>query len=400
MRDVIVVGAGPGGSSAAAFLARAGRDVLLLDKAKFPRDKPCGDAQGPNSRDILKELGVYEAMMKAPACEKIYGLEFASPGGDILQVLKTEVRGFCTPRKIFDNMVKDAAVKSGAELMEEFRVTDLLFEDGKVCGVSGVHQGEPISVHSKLVIGADGAYTIVGRKLGLFPQDPKHYCYSIRTYYENAKGMEGKIGIYADKYISPGYSWIFSLGNGMVNVGSGMLAAAYAKSDKTLEELLNIFITRNKFAQERLGDAKEVGTFKGWRQPMGGQATKNYAPGVLLVGDAASFINPITGEGIGEALKSGKMAAEVCGKALEKNDFSEETLRDYERKWRASFAGNFRYALLLQKIFRHPWIINRAVKSALRDRKVKKAVAGIISGSIPKRALFSPGIILRLLRPF
>ena len=397
MRDVIVVGAGPGGSSAAAYLARAGHDVLLVDKEKFPRDKPCGEAQGPMSCEILKELGVYEVMETA-GCEKIFRAELSSPGGGLASFTGQE--GFCTPRKIFDNMVKNAAVKSGAELMEGFKVTDLLFEDGKVCGVKGMHQGQPVEISSKLVIGADGAHTIVGRKLGLFPQNPKYYAYALRTHYENAKGMEGKIGIYYDEYIMPAYSWIFSVGNGVVNVGNGVLAADYEKSDHTLEELLNRFITQNKFARERLGEAREVGELKGWRLPMGRQATRNYAHGALLVGDAASFIDPFTGEGVYQALKSGKLAAEVCGKALGKNDFSEETLQDYEKKWRAAFEEDFKYAFRIQQMMRHPWIINHIVKLASRDKKIHDTVAGVVSSGLPTKAAFSPEMILRMLRPF
>lgn len=425
MRDVIVVGAGPAGSSTSAFLARSGYDVLLLDKEKFPRDKPCGDGQGPRSVEMLKELGVYE-VMKEKGCHRLYGAVVSSPNGSICKadireanieritrfwtprkmfedIIRTDIEnlvGFSTPRKIFDNILKDAAIRFGAELIEEFRVTDLIIEDGKVCGVKGKYQGEIVEHRSKLVVGADGAYSIVGRRLGMFHQRPEHIVYGVRAYYENVRGLTDLIEVYFDKDILPGYIWIFPISKDMANVGVGMLARDYNKSSRTLQEYLQTFIATNKFAIEKFQDARMVGHPLGWRLPLGGQAIKNHTTGALLVGDAASFIDPFTGEGVCAALESGKMAAEVIAIALERNDFSVASLGEYERRWRERFEEDFKYSLRLKWLASSPWRVNYLVRKASRDKDLAMLLVGIITNIFPQKAMFKAVTMLKLLRPF
>lgn len=191
-RDVIVVGAGPGGSTCASYLARAGVDVLLIDKETFPRDKPCGDSQAEVTIKHVAELGALDEVRKygfrnkgflltSPSYEKAY---LAGPG-----------ERYTTPRKIFDNIMKNTAVRHGAEMLEDCWVYDAIKEDGFIKGVKAKYQGEYVEFRSKIVIGADGSHSMVAKAMGMFPENLQCVGAGMRCYYQDVP-MEGYLEIH------------------------------------------------------------------------------------------------------------------------------------------------------------------------------------------------------------
>lgn len=372
-REVIVVGAGPGGSACAAYLSRAGIDVLLLDKEKWPRDKPCGDSQAEVTMSHVKELGGLEAVRAVGYPNK--GLLMTAPNHEKAYLPATDER-FTTPRRIFDNIIKDLAVQHGAELLEECWVYDVIKEEGFVRGVKAKYMGEYVEFRSKLVVGADGAHSVVAKAIGQLPDDPGSVAVVGRCYYEHVP-MEGYLEIHFDENVLPGYVWIFPSGKDPVaNVGLGFNAELYLKENmkgRTLEDFLQIFIENNPHG-ERLKGARRIGPWKGWRIPSGPQAMDNYAPGVMLIGDAGSMVLPLTGEGIGPAMETAKMVADTAADALKANDFSSEFLKRYADMRHAMYDAKYQSIKMLENAFRSPETINGFLHRFNTEEEFKQQV--------------------------
>lgn len=368
-RDVIVVGAGPGGSTCAAYLAREGVDVLLMDKETFPRDKTCGDSQAEVTMEHVKELGAYEEVKKAGYCNK--GFLLTSPDYS-KAYLDAPGERYTTPRRIFDNIMKNTAIRCGAEMIEDCWVYDVIKEDGQVKGVKAKYQGEYIEFRSKIVIGADGSHSMVAKAIGIFPDNPVCTGAGLRCYYENVP-MEKYLEIHFDQNVLPGYIWVFPSGNreGVANVGIGINLDVY--DSKTLKEYIDIFIETSPYGK-RLKDARQISEWKGWRLPTGPQAGENYDAGVMLIGDAGSMILPLTGEGIGPATETAKMAADTALDALKANDFSAEFLKAYADKRHDTYDIKYKSIMTLDDVFRNPQNINGIVKRYNLDPIFKEEV--------------------------
>ena len=331
--DVIVVGGGPGGSTTASFLSKNGARVLLLDKASFPRDKTCGDAIGRRCETIMKELGIPKEVEKVPHA-KIYGVTFSAPNGKIAEIAVPKGRAsdysYCARREVFDNIVFQFAKKQEkVKTIENFMVTDVLKENkgGEefVVGVEGtdLKTKKEMEFRAKVVVGADGALSVVARKLGLNEVDLPHHCVAVRTYYEGVEGLTDKIEIHFVESSMPGYFWIFPVEDGKANVGIGMLSNEITERGIKLQELMFKVIENEPMFKERFKNAKLVSDVKGWTLPLGSKERKSYGNGFVLVGDAASLIDPFSGEGVGNAMLAGKIASGVILDCLKSNDFSE-----------------------------------------------------------------------------
>lgn len=372
-REVIIVGSGPGGSACASYLVREGVDVLMLDKEKWPRDKPCGDSQSEVTCLHVKELGALEelekvgfpnkgALMTAPNFEKCY---LPSPG----------VR-YTTPRRVFDDLMRRNAIRLGAEMVEECWIYDVIKEGGFVKGVKAKYQGEYVEFRSKLVIGADGAHSLVAKSIGQLPDNPAHVAVVGRCYYDNVP-MEGYVEIHFDINVLPGYVWIFPTGNPPVaNVGLGFNADIYNHDNmkgRTLEDFLAVFMDNNPFG-ERLKKGRQISPFKGWRIPSGPQAMENYDSGVMLIGDAGSMVLPLTGEGIGPAMETAKMAADTAIEALKAQDYSAAFLKRYADKRHTTYDEKYKAIKALEDAFRSPDAINGFVHKYNTDEAFKQVL--------------------------
>jgi geranylgeranyl reductase family protein len=375
MHDVIVIGSGPAGSTAAMYLAKAGKDVLLLDKATFPRDKTCGDAQGRKAAGIMRELNIYEGYEHLPG-QKIYGITLSSPNGTTVHV-DVEKRdkpapGYVHKRMVFDNYLFECARKVAS--FRIFTVADVIVEKGVVVGVKGTNEkGQQEELRSKIVLAADGAHSIVARKFGLANNPPEHFITATRAYYKGVTGMTDRIEIHLVKDLLPGYFWIFPLPNGEANVGLGMIIKDMKKKNMNLVEAQNKEIASNPLFKERFKDAKLLGEIKGWNLPIASYHRKCFGSGFLLLGDAAGLIDPLSGEGVGNAMISARTAALVAVEALQKDDFSEKFLKKYDKYlWDVigdEIKANYRVQRL-GKMFPH--LIDKLMEKASKDENYRK----------------------------
>src|SRR5208283_2686342 len=213
--------------------------------------------------------------------------------------------------------------------IEGFFVKDLVMEGSRIVGVKGDLAGKEMEFRAKVVVGADGAAGVIARKLNARQEDELHQCAGLRCYYEGVTGMGDTIELHFVKEALPGYFWIFPLPNNRANVGIGMIVSDVKRNKVNLQKVMLDTIEKNPVFKERFKGAKRVTEIKSWMLPFASKRVKIAYDGCVLVGDAASLIDPFTGEGIGNALTSGKYAARTIIKALDENDFSEKSLSRY-----------------------------------------------------------------------
>lgn len=402
--DAIVVGAGPGGATAAAVLALDGRNVLLVDKDRFPRDKICGDAISGKSVDVLKRLDLIESVMQTAQVGS-WGVTFGGPDGTDVAIPFTKdfeqptPPGFVCAREIFDEVVFNRAREAGATIWEDTTVDDLIFDGDRVAGVRLKRDGSTSNVTAPIVIGADGAYSVVARKLGIAQLDEKHYCAGLRVYYEGVTGFHERnhVELHFLSEAIPGYFWVFPMANGKANVGVGMLSAAVKKKKIKLKDVLDACIDHPKF-RERFADARPLGPVKGWGLPMGSKPRTMAGDGWMLVGDAASLIDPFTGEGIGNAMISGEKAAQWTIKAHDSGNFSADFLFGYEKAVLSYLGNELRISHRLQQLINVQWLLSFVIRRAANSPHVAEAISCMFDDEVERRKLLKPSFYLRLLR--
>ncbi len=380
--DAIIIGSGPSGSVAAMYMGKAlGKEkVLLLDKTNFPRDKICGDAQGRKAASVLKELGIYGEYTKIPG-QPIYGITLSSPNGTVIN-MDVASRSEPAPGYTHKRIVLDNFLFGNAKRMATFRVFNvdgLVMENGSAKGISGINEnGQKEEIRAKIVLAGDGANSVVAQRLGLKnPQE--HMIVGTRQYYKGVKGLTDRIEIHLIKSLIPGYFWIFPLANGEANVGLGMIVKDMQSKKVNLRDAMLKEIKENLLFVERFEDAQPLEDVKGWNLPVASYHRKCYGNGVLLLGDAASLIDPLSGEGVGNAMISGRLASQVALKALQKNDCNESFLKEYDTMlWgvlEKEIKDNHRIQVLAKKF---PFMIDRLMVKASKDEAFRKKVESIL----------------------
>ncbi|NPA22122.1 MAG: geranylgeranyl reductase family protein [Candidatus Micrarchaeota archaeon] len=364
--DVIIVGGGPGGSGTALHLKDSGLKVALLDKESFPRDKVCGDGVSGKSSVILKQLGLFDKMLELPHGPG-YGVWLSSPKGvDFIVDIRdrkgkdAKPNGAVVRRYDFDNFLfREASSLENVDAFEGYTVFDLIKEGDQVVGVKARDKdGNVHEFYGKIVVGADGMNSIVANKIGQFEKDPDHYVVAVRGYYDGVEGMKEVIEIHFVEEALPGYFWIFPLEGKKANVGMGMLLRDVQKHKANLKDIMDKIIKEHPKFKDRFKNAKLISEIKGWGLPLGSKRRKGYDNGVLLVGDAASLIDPFTGEGIGNALLSSKLAAQVIKEAFEKKDFSKETLQRYDELLKEHLDPELKTMYRLQRLGSIKFLLN------------------------------------------
>ncbi|MBA4057939.1 MAG: geranylgeranyl reductase, partial [Marivirga sp.] len=301
--DVLIVGSGPAGAVTAMELGKAGLSVAILDKATFPRDKTCGDAL---SVDVVNQLSILSENLassfdKFPGKVSSYGVKIFSPDNKHVDIPfkhdGDKKCGYICKRFDFDNLL--------VQQLKEFSSVKAISS----CTVQRIETSEKHNlIHTpegvfkaSIVIGADGAQSIVSKSLGTYKPDRKHYSGGLRIYYEGVSRFHEDhfIELYFFRQILPGYLWIFPLPDNKANVGIGMLSSEISKKKINLTKTLKELLANHPLLKERFADAKPIETVKGYGLPLGSLKRKISGERFLLVGDAASLIDPFTGEGIG-----------------------------------------------------------------------------------------------------
>src|SRR4051794_4805350 len=327
--QVVVVGAGPGGSTAAYHLAQAGVDVLVCEKSQFPREKVCGDGLTPRAVKQLVAMGVETSPEQGWI--KNHGLRIIG-GGMRIQVAWPDLASFPSyglvrPRQDFDEVLARTAQKAGARLHENTTVTGPVVDErtGRVVGVTTQSKatGRGATFRAPLVIVADGNSSRFSLALGIRKRDDRPMGVAYRKYFRSPRHDDDWLESWLELWdgepgkgrLLPGYGWIFGVGDGTSNVGLGILNTSDAFGKTDYRAMLDRWLAN---LPEDWGYVEEnsTGPTRGAALPMGFNRKPHYANGALLVGDAGGMVNPMNGEGIAYAMESGRMAAEVVAQAL------------------------------------------------------------------------------------
>ncbi len=370
-RDVIVVGAGPGGATTATALAQKGYDVLLLDRHDFPRDKTCGDAVPAGAVELLWRLGMRDKIQKSVERGELYPLEgmlLVSPRGHELHAkFQHGAKGsdsYVAPRIYFDALIQEHAVDSGAQFCQGQAKAPIV-ENGKVVGITAQVNGRTQDFRSKLVIGADGVTSAIARHLRpkTNQHNDGHRAVALRAYIEDIEEIPKEVEFYLYKDILPGYAWIFPIGQNRANIGLGMRLDHFRKKKYNLEKMLQDFMEMPAIKKRLLrgGQLRDIAT---WQLNFGSQKNMQHVfDGAILVGDAAGFINPLTGGGIHNALVSAELAAQVADDALQANDVSRRKMQIYEQLCHEHMWESMRNSYFMQRTFmRFPILVDFLVR--------------------------------------
>jgi geranylgeranyl reductase family protein len=391
-RDVVVVGGGPAGSAAAVFLRQRGRDVLLLDEARFPRDKVCGESVSPGAHRLLSDLGV-EPAVRVLAPFPLHGMALTSPDGTSFRgdYGSTVQPGFAVRRQDFDQVLLDRARSAGAEVREGVRVTGLVSREGVVTGVTCENGAGPETIRARLVIGADGRRSVVARRLGLLREHRSLRKFAVRGYWDGMDALETRGEMHVG---SGGYCGVAPLSAARANVTFVLDRREMTGAGGDLEGFYRDALRRWPRVRERLSRASLLGP-PAAIGPLALEASRVSAPGVLLVGDSAGFYDPFTGEGVTLALRGAEMAAEVADRALAAAHGFD--LRAYDRARHAATRGKFRINRALQRVVARPVLSNAMARRLSRRPDLANRLVGIAGDFVPAESAWSLRFLLDLL---
>ncbi len=392
--DVIIVGAGPAGSTLAWRLASAGVKTLVLDGARFPREKVCGDYIEPRGLRVLDKMGCLQTLEATAPLPIIYSSTYVDskrcyigriPFYGVHKHLPPY--GYIVPRNILDNVILETAVKAGATVHQETYVTGFSADRNGVT-VEATCRQDHVVHRGRLIVGADGVNSVVARHAGLLVDDPRHVALSKRAYADGYDGSIGEAAFFFDGDFFPGYGWMFPMSGGRVNFGVGVLKETCQRHGIAVPQLFRDFFEKLKRSHPRCRKLKLV------RPPIGGivktygGAGTNYFDKGLLIGDAGSFVDPMTGEGITPAMESALIAARVILDALPKKQLDAASFSAYETAYRNYFDPSMIFVDLCAATLRNPhywgsWkkALERGCALAQKDSKFA-ATAGACFGGM------------------
>jgi geranylgeranyl reductase family protein len=374
--DVLVVGAGPGGSAAAYHLARHGIDVTVVEKAAFPREKVCGDGLTPRSVKAIQDMGVDTT---DPGFEKVIGLRTHARRTTIQlpwpDLTSFPPYGLVMPREGFDHLLAQRAVKAGARLMERTEAVAPRFVDGYVAGATVRPAGErdagPTEIRARFVLAADGAASRFATPAGVTRDPKKPLGIAARRYfridYHPGPWIESWLDLRDGDLLLPGYGWLFPVAGGRINLGAGLLNTFSNFKDVSAQRLFDAFAQMLP-PEWGIGEETAEGRVLSGPLPMGLNRTPQAVPGLLLVGDAAGAVNPFNGEGIAYAIETGEIAAELVHEALI-TDRPAVTMQ-YPRVLEDTYGAYFMVGRWFASMIGKPAIMGRATDTLLPRRGI------------------------------
>lgn len=404
--DILILGAGPGGAFCALTLAHAGIPCTLVDRAVFPRDKVCGDALSGKVVEVLRKVdpALVDKLAHDPGHLGSWGVTFVAPNRKALRVpfrkdidTTQAAPGFIAKRLIFDNLLVEECRKfpsirliEGVELKRFHRTA----EGFSAHSADGEH-----NIEAKLVIAADGAHSRFAKAFGGMSVEPLHYCAGLRAYYKGVKDLdkENFIELHFLRDFLPGYFWIFPLPNGYANVGVGMRSDVVGKRKVNLKKEMLALIQNDPVMKERFADATLEGSISGYGLPLGSRKRRISGDHYMLVGDAASLIDPFTGEGIGNAMYSGYFAAMQAMKCQSKSAWSADVMRAYDTVVYDRLWEELKLGRRMQQLVKYPWLFNLVVNKAHKNRTLRETISCMFEDLDLRERLKNPVFYLKLL---
>jgi geranylgeranyl reductase family protein len=397
--DVVIVGAGPSGSTTAYYLAKQGLNVLLLDKFNFPRDKTCGDGLTPRALHILDDMGLLDTLLEVGY--RTSKLEIISTKGDSVSALfpkKESLQDYLliVPRIILDNIILERALTGGASFQAPVRVTGIEQENNSML-VKGEQRAKTITFRTRMVIYATGANTKLLLNTGLLKKMPPMVL-AVRTYYDGLKDIFDAGQCRFDNVPLPGYGWIFPVSSNSINIGIGLFREGIASwwMPKTAHAAFDTFI-KSPPIQELLEGGKQSGPLKGFPIRVDFARSPTYGERTMIIGEAAGLVNPITGEGIDYGMESGKMAAEHLTHMFDIGDFSHKQLAAFDKQLRQRYQRLFELCDRLRLLYLNPFFINLMVRAIARNEDLMDLFMDIaIENQNISRGL-APGTIAKVI---
>lgn len=407
--SVIIIGAGPAGAGTSFFLSKYGIPHIVIDKETFPRDKVCGDACSGKTALVINRANpawLTEILSDEHSYLPSWGITFVAPNGKALDIpfaanrtKETKAPGFTVPRLVFDNFLFQKMPSPYCTIFQNATVTNIDNTDRKVT-VTMTHENAVYAVTAPVIIGADGDKSIVRKKFMDGNTAQKTYAVGLRAYYEGVSGMhtENFIELHFLKEMLPGYFWIFPLPNGMANVGVGILSERIRKNNINLRQQMLDAINNNPRIAPRFANARLMDKIQGWGLPLAMHRQSISGDNFMLTGDAACLIDPFSGEGIGNALYSGMLAAAAIQLAMEQNNYSATFLNAaYDDVLYKRLGDEFKISATLQRLCKYPWLFNFVVNKANKSPSLRNTISCMFTDMDLREQLSKPSFYFRIL---
>ena len=408
--QVIIVGAGPAGAGTSLYLTKAGIKHIVIDKAVFPRDKVCGDACSGKTAHVLRKLDptwlTDEIFQREEEYMPSHGIIFVAPNGKPLNIPFNPNRkpedlapGFTTPRMVFDNYLFEKIPSSYSTVYQGASIKQIDKGNNKVA-ITFEQNGQRYEVTAPIIVGADGDKGIVRKTFLTEHQSDKAYAVGLRAYYKGVKGLnkDNFIELHFLPELLPGYFWIFPMPNGIANVGVGILSDVVRKKKINLRERMLDAIKNNPNIRDRFEGAELTDKIQGWGLPMAMEQLPVSGDNFLLTGDAASLIDPFSGEGIGNALYSGMLAAESIEAAIKAGDYSSTMFKEtYDKVIYRRLGDEFKISATLQRLCRFPWLFNFVVNKANKSKSLSDTISCMFTDMDLRDKLRKPSFYAKIL---
>lgn len=388
--DVLVVGSGPAGATTAINLAKNGIKVALIDKETFPRGKSCGDGITADGLDVLGRVGLGAWAEEFPAFQ---GLRFSSPDHKLvnipLETTPTEIVGRTIPRRLFDDTLVKYAETNGAVLIQGEKIEQVIIDPDSVTAKSKTHQFK-----GKLLVLAEGSHAPLSKSLGLVHDGPE--LMAARQYLTGDTGSDPYLEVHFQSSIIPGYNWMFPVGEGRINIGTGTFQHRIKDRMISLREELERFKS-DPILRGRLEKTEPDGPIEGHplRTQYGTAIT--HSSRTLLVGDTAGLVNPFTGVGIGPGMLSGELAAKTIQSVFETGDFHKNNLSQYSKALNKQFAADRKAAFQLRKYLSNPRRLNKLFSVLEHDHKMALLLGHIFFDKRSPRSAFRLEYFLKMM---
>lgn len=402
--QAVVIGGGPAGAATAWALASQGLDVVLVDKARFPRDKPCAEYLSPQGSRILSAMGVLETVEQAGAAQ-LSGMRVRSPDGGIIHgefaaqhgFTGFRDRGLALRRRHLDPILLDAARHAGASVREGVALDSLIMVGETVVGVRLHSDGELREVRAPLVIGADGLRSMVARKLTLTARLPWPRRVAFVAHYRDVCGMTG----YGEMHVErDGYVGLADVGHGETNVAIVVPRALAKEASGDSAGFMTRWLARHSQLERRFTGATRVSDVQ-VTGPFASHARRGYAPGAALVGDAADFFDPFTGEGIYAALRGGELLGDFARDAIRAHSTRAalDALKAYDAARIAEFRNKWLVERAIGAAVSSPALMNHAARVLGARRDLADLLIGVTGDFVPAATVLKPSFLLHFLDP-
>ncbi len=405
--DVAIVGAGPAGVFAALFLAKYGINCILIDKQKFPRDKICGDGISGWVLTVLNELDkeLLAKLSRQDFLVHSHGMRVVAPNSAILDLPfmddnsfeKGTPPGFICRRIDFDSfMMEEAKNHPEIEVLEETEITE--YHKGNN-GVFLNSKNKDVQISTKLVIFANGVTSKFMKDPGGIQKDKKYTMTGIRAYYKGINDChpQNYVELHFLKDLLPGYFWIFPLPNGTANVGVGLDRYRIGKKKINLKKAMLEAIETNPYLKKRFKNAEMIDGVKAYQLPLWDGRRKLSGERFMLAGDAASLVDPVTGEGIGHAAITGMLAARQAKRSLEENNFSYDFMNQYDDSFYKKIGKELDISIKIPAFIQHGWLFNMVVKRASKSKVLKEKLMLAMTDLEERKNLKNPMLYLKIM---